>query len=95
MKDLLKKKLKDKKGSWLEELVEVLRAYRTTKNISTKETLFFLVYRINAVIPAEIRVPTHRVTYFSKARNKELLVAVVNLAEKKKRLDIALKIVVY
>lgn len=52
------------------------------------------MYRIDVVIPAEIRVPTHKLTYFYESKNEELLAAVVDLAEEKRLLTI-LKIVEY
>nr|GFC79291.1 reverse transcriptase domain-containing protein [Tanacetum cinerariifolium] len=46
------------KGRWVEELSHVLWAHRTTIKVSTEDTPFSLVYGIEAVIPAEIRMPT-------------------------------------
>ena len=44
IKKLLKKKLQQKKGLWVEELPNVLWAYRTTKRTTTWETPYSLVF---------------------------------------------------
>ena len=46
------------KGKWAEKLSGVLWAYRTTKHVPTKETLFLLAYRTEAIIPVYIYMPT-------------------------------------
>ncbi|XP_074299103.1 uncharacterized protein LOC141630131 [Silene latifolia] len=56
----LKKKLKRKRGRWAEELPLVLWADKTTPKTSTGQTPYSLVYGCEAVILAEIRVPTSR-----------------------------------
>ncbi|GKA31953.1 reverse transcriptase domain-containing protein [Tanacetum coccineum] len=45
---------------WVEELSHVLWAHRTTIKVSTGDTPFSLVYGTEAVIPAEIGMPTIR-----------------------------------
>ncbi|XP_071718730.1 uncharacterized protein [Rutidosis leptorrhynchoides] len=47
---------------WVDELQHVLWPHRTTPKDSTNETPFSLVYGIEAVIPAEVLVPTNRIT---------------------------------
>ena len=42
------------KGSWAEELLEVLWAYRCTPRSSTGETPYNLTYDTNAMFPVEI-----------------------------------------
>ena len=51
---IIKTKLDDAKGAWLEELPNVLWAYRTTARTSTGETPFRLTYGTEAVIPVEV-----------------------------------------
>ncbi|WP_168415611.1 hypothetical protein, partial [Acinetobacter indicus] len=46
---------------WHEKLPFALLAYRTTTRTSTGATPFELVYGTQAVIPAEVRIPTLRV----------------------------------
>jgi ribonuclease HI/transposase InsO family protein len=47
-------------GSWVDELPNVLWAHRTMPKTSNGETPFSLVYGTEAVIPAEVGVPTKR-----------------------------------
>ena len=56
----LKKKLEQAKGKWVEELPDVLWAYRTTPGRPTGNTPFALAYGMDAVIPIEIGLPTIR-----------------------------------
>ena len=53
---IIKAKLDNAKGAWLEELPNVLWAYRTTARTLTRETPFRLTYDIEAVIPVEVGV---------------------------------------
>ena len=58
----LKKRLNHLKGGWYDELQPVLWAYRTTPRRSTGETPFSLVYGMETVVPAELKVPGLRRT---------------------------------
>ncbi|XP_071699872.1 uncharacterized protein [Rutidosis leptorrhynchoides] len=46
---------------WVDELSNVLWTHRTMPKASAGETPFSLVYGSEAVVPAEIRVPTFRI----------------------------------
>lgn len=59
------------KGDWVEELPNVLWAYRTTARTATHETPFCLVYGSEAVIPTEIGMPTTRLALFDPATNDQ------------------------
>jgi transposase InsO family protein len=72
------------RGKWVEELPMVLWSFRTTPKGSTQETPFSLVYGTEAVIPAEIAVPTHRVTAFSEEINEVNLRENLNLLEERR-----------
>ncbi|MCI54195.1 gypsy retrotransposon integrase-like protein, partial [Trifolium medium] len=48
------------KKKWVEELHNVLWAYRTTPHSTTEETPFRLAYGTEAVIPLEIGEPPRR-----------------------------------
>ncbi|XP_020239391.1 uncharacterized protein LOC109818355 [Cajanus cajan] len=50
----LKKRLGTAKGTWAEELLEVLWAYRCTPQSTTQETPFRLTYGVDAMIPVEV-----------------------------------------
>ena len=56
----LKKKLEKAKEKWVEELSNVLWAYRTTPRRPTRNTSFALAYGIYVVIPTKIGMPTTR-----------------------------------
>ena len=58
----LKRMLDEKKGSWVEELNNVIWAYRTTPKLSTGETPFRLTYGMDAVIPVEIGSSSYRMS---------------------------------
>ena len=57
---IIKAKLDNAKGAWLEELPNVLWAYRTTARTLTRETPFRLTYGTEAVIPVEVGVASIR-----------------------------------
>ncbi|RVW67691.1 hypothetical protein CK203_064121 [Vitis vinifera] len=57
---VLKKRLEQAKGKWVEELPGVLWAYRTTLGRPTGNTLFALTYGMDTIIPTEIGLPTIR-----------------------------------
>ncbi|GJU41441.1 reverse transcriptase domain-containing protein [Tanacetum coccineum] len=56
---------------WVEELSHVLWAHRTTIKVSTGDTPFSLVYGTEAVIPAEIGMPTIRTAEVNIATNDD------------------------
>ncbi|XP_015950042.1 uncharacterized protein LOC107474911 [Arachis duranensis] len=65
----LKKRLQDAKGAWVEELPQVLWAYRTTPQSATRETPFRLVYGVEAMIPVEISKQSPRVILHDEVGN--------------------------
>ena len=65
--------LEGAKGIWLEELLSVLWAYRTTAKTPTGETPFQLTYGNEAVIPAEIGLTSYKVDNHNEARNDEAI----------------------
>ncbi|KAJ9539132.1 hypothetical protein OSB04_031865 [Centaurea solstitialis] len=56
----IRKRLKEAKGKWVEELPSVLWANRTTPKTSTEQTPFSLVYGCEVVLPIEARFPVAR-----------------------------------
>ena len=54
----LKKLLYSTKGKWVDELLGVLWAYRTTSQKPTEVSPFTLTYGMEAIISIEIRMPT-------------------------------------
>ncbi|XP_071739859.1 uncharacterized protein [Rutidosis leptorrhynchoides] len=69
---------------WVDEVPYVLWAHRTTPKRSTGETPFSLMYGTEAVIPAEIRVPTERILAFDIENNSSILRENLNLLEERR-----------
>ena len=69
--DGIKARLDKHKGRWVDELSHVLWAHRTTIKVSTGDTPFSLVYGTEAVIPAEIGMPTIRTAEVNVATNDD------------------------
>nr|GEY80091.1 reverse transcriptase domain-containing protein [Tanacetum cinerariifolium] len=67
----IKARLDKHKGRWVEELPHVLWAHRTTIKVSIGDTPFSLVYGTEAVIPAEIGMPTIRTAEVNAATNDD------------------------
>ena len=67
-----KKRLHSAKGKWVEELLGVLWAYKTTSRKPTSISSFALTYRMEAIIPTEIRMPTIRAEILKKANVESL-----------------------
>jgi hypothetical protein len=60
-------------GAWVEELLSVLWSLRTTPNSSTGYTLFFLLFRVEAVLPTDVRYCAPRmVAYVEEDAEKAL-----------------------
>ena len=70
---IIKTKLDDAKGAWLEELPNVFWAYRTTARTPTGETPFRLTYGTEVVIPVEVGVTCTRRAAFSEKGNDDQL----------------------
>nr|GFA21042.1 reverse transcriptase domain-containing protein [Tanacetum cinerariifolium] len=64
----IKARTGEKNKNWVEEVSHVLWSHRTMIKSSNKETPFSLTYGTEAVIPAEIGMPTLRTT--EEARSK-------------------------
>ncbi|XP_071737706.1 uncharacterized protein [Rutidosis leptorrhynchoides] len=86
----IKKRLCEKRTGWVDELPNVLWAHRTTFKKSTGETPFSLVYGSEAVILAEILVPTHRIANFEEEANDAALSKNLNFI-KERRLMVAIR----
>ena len=90
----LKKRLEGAKSRWVEELPNVLWAYRTTPRRSMGETPFSVTYGAEAAIPAEINLCSAQVSGFSPAKNAELMVRQLDLLEKHREL-VTIRLVEY
>ncbi|XP_071714492.1 uncharacterized protein [Rutidosis leptorrhynchoides] len=70
---VIKARLGKHQQGWVDELQHLLWAHRTTPKYSMNETPFNLVYGTEAVIPAEVLVPTNRIITFDEQQNDEAL----------------------
>ena len=68
----LKQCLHSAKGKWVEDLPRVLWAYRTTNWKPIGISLFVFTYRIEAIIPIEIAVPTLRIEILEKYNSEDV-----------------------
>ena len=68
---------------WVEELPNVLRAYRTTRRTATGETHYSLVLGTEAVLPIEHRLISFRVQHYEPEDNETKLRANLDLLDKK------------
>ncbi|XP_043694077.1 uncharacterized protein LOC122644755 [Telopea speciosissima] len=79
--DGIKNKLETAKGLWVEELPNILWAYRTITRLAIGETPFMLMYGTEAVIPMEIRETSLRVQLYNPETNGEELRTNLDLLE--------------
>ena len=73
IKTTLKRRLDALKGRWAVELPLVLWSYRTTARTAIGETPFSMAYGTEAMIPAEIKVPSFHYDNFDETVNDSLL----------------------
>nr|GEY70904.1 reverse transcriptase domain-containing protein [Tanacetum cinerariifolium] len=72
--------------NWVEELPHVLWAHRTMIKSSHSDTPFSLTYETEAVIPAEIEMPTYRPAAVDVMNNDEELCLNLDLLEERREL---------
>ncbi|GKB49706.1 reverse transcriptase domain-containing protein [Tanacetum coccineum] len=80
----IKARLGAKNKNWSEELSYVLWEYRTMIKSNNGDTPFSLTYGMEAVIPAEIRMPTLRTGEVDLVQNNEALEINLDLLEEKR-----------
>ncbi|GJT92868.1 reverse transcriptase domain-containing protein [Tanacetum coccineum] len=80
----IKARLDERSRDWIEELPHVLWAHRTMIKSSNGETPFSLTYGTEAVIPAEIGMPTLRTAEIDQANNNEALGINLDLIEERR-----------
>ncbi|GKD93358.1 reverse transcriptase domain-containing protein [Tanacetum coccineum] len=69
----IKARLGMERAGWVDEIPNVLWAHRTSLKQSNGETPFSLTYGSEAVIPAEIGMPTHRTMMIREDENENEL----------------------
>ena len=84
IKDNLKKKLEQLKGAWVDELPIVLCAHRTTPKKATRETSFSLVFGTEAIILAEVGLPSYRVENYAEQENDVALLKNLDFLDEKR-----------
>nr|GEU49460.1 reverse transcriptase domain-containing protein [Tanacetum cinerariifolium] len=84
--DDIKARLGEGNKNWVEELLYVLWAHRTMIKSSHSDTPFSLTYGTEAVIPAEIGMPTYRTTAVDVVNNDEELRINLDLLEERREL---------
>ncbi|GJS27060.1 reverse transcriptase domain-containing protein [Tanacetum coccineum] len=80
----IKARLGEGNKNWVEELPHVLWAHRTMIKSSHGDTPFSLTYGTEAVIPAEIGMPTYRTTAVDAVHNDEELRLNLDLLKEKR-----------
>nr|GEX19818.1 reverse transcriptase domain-containing protein [Tanacetum cinerariifolium] len=81
----IKARLGEGNNNWIEELPHVLWAHYTMTKSSHGDTPFSLTYGTEAVIPAEIRMPTYRTAVVDAVHNNEELRLNLDLLEERPR----------
>ena len=84
IKRFLKTKFGAKKGLWVDELLGVLWAYRTTHKTTTGETLFALTFGHEAVVSAEVGTTTNRTNHFDEQENNDQMCLNLDLLTEKR-----------
>ncbi|GJU93407.1 reverse transcriptase domain-containing protein [Tanacetum coccineum] len=84
LREGIKARLGEGNKNWLEELPHVLWAHRTMIKSSDRDTPFSLTYGTEAVIPAEIGMPTYRTATVDTVHNDEELRLNLDLLEEKR-----------
>ena len=84
IKTTLKRRLDPLKGRWAAELPLVLWSYRTTARTATGETPFSMAYGTEAMIPAEVKVPSFCYKSFDEAVNDSLLAVERDMIEERR-----------
>ncbi|XP_074373733.1 uncharacterized protein LOC141714090 [Apium graveolens] len=69
--DRLKKRVERSRNTWVDKLLPILWAYRTTCKVTTEATPFMLAYGAEAVLPVEITHGSSRVEVYEPETNEE------------------------
>ena len=80
----MKTKLENLKEKWVEYLLDLLWAYRTTCKSTTQETPFALTFNTEAVAPVEIGLESPRVEFANAEHNEESLHLNLDLLKEKR-----------
>nr|GEW35090.1 reverse transcriptase domain-containing protein [Tanacetum cinerariifolium] len=86
LREGIKARLREGNKNWVEELPHVLWAHQTMIKSSHGDTPFSLTYGTEAVIPAEIGMPTYRTAAVDVVNNDEELRLNLDLLEERREL---------
>ncbi|GKB22592.1 reverse transcriptase domain-containing protein [Tanacetum coccineum] len=82
----MEKRLGRAHKGWVEELLQLLWAHRTSPKGSNGETLFSLTYETEAMLPMEISIPTKRTKKVEPAKDKNDLRINFELLEERREI---------
>ncbi|VFQ95800.1 unnamed protein product [Cuscuta campestris] len=82
--DGIKKRLESYNGAWVDQLPNVLWAYRTTPRRATGETPFSMCYGLETRAPSEVFIPTWREENYEARENEETMAADLNFVEERR-----------
>ena len=78
---IIKTRLDGVKRIWLEELLSILWAYKTTTRAPTREIMFRLAYGSEVVISAEVGLTSYRVENHDESKNNEAMCLLLDLMD--------------
>lgn len=70
---ILKKKVGEPPGTWVDKIPETMWVYKTTVRTATSQTPYALTFGIEAVAPAELVWPTARIEQFQPKENDKAI----------------------
>ena len=82
MLKIIKTSLEGAKGAWLEELKNVLWAYRMTTRVPIGETPFRLTFGTEAIILVEVGLTSYQVKTYEYQKNQQELNNNLDLIDK-------------
>ncbi|XP_074356335.1 uncharacterized protein LOC141696041 [Apium graveolens] len=69
--DGLKKRIEKSRNNWVDEVLSILWAYRTTYRVTTRATPFMVEYGVEVVVPVEISYSSPRIQAYNAEENEE------------------------
>ena len=82
MLKIIKTRLEEVKGIWLDELLSVLWAYKMIVRTPTRETPFKLTYGSDVVITTEVGLTSYKVTRYNNEEKEKQFRLSLDLIDK-------------
>ncbi|XP_074356364.1 uncharacterized protein LOC141696075 [Apium graveolens] len=79
----LKKRVERSRNTWVDDLLPILWAYRTTCKVTTEATPFMLAYGAEAVVPLEITHGSPRIEAYEPETKEEGMRLALDLIDEK------------